>query len=141
MSHDPDLLECSKNTTMVVERFIGGEFVVHLLALLNERFWGCLKSHATTPLLKGVPLATPPPPPLLLSLRRLRLDGILLGGLGDIYIYIYIHMYVLHVYTIHIHIYIYIYTRRSRRPGQPVHPGRPRGPEPPPRRAARGRPV
>ena len=23
-----------------------------LVALLNERFWGCLKSHATTPLLE-----------------------------------------------------------------------------------------
>ena len=31
---------------------MGGEVFVHLFAYyLNERFWGCLKSHATIPLL------------------------------------------------------------------------------------------
>ena len=36
------------------ERFMGGAFLfVNILFLLNEWFWGCLKSRATTPLLKG----------------------------------------------------------------------------------------
>ena len=29
-----------------------GECLFHLLVLRNERFWGCLGSHATPPLLK-----------------------------------------------------------------------------------------
>ena len=36
---------------MVFERFMGGE-VGSFVVLLNERFWGCLKSHAAISLLK-----------------------------------------------------------------------------------------
>ena len=48
---NPDFLGFSKQD-MVFERFIGVDFV-SFVVLLNERFWVCLRSHATIPSLRG----------------------------------------------------------------------------------------
>ena len=48
---NPDSLGFSKNG-IGFERFRRGELFCSLVILLNERFWGCLKTHATIPWLK-----------------------------------------------------------------------------------------
>ena len=50
---NPDFLGFSKNEYVwgfskdKCERVMGGELFLSCVVLLNERFWGCLKSHAT----------------------------------------------------------------------------------------------
>ena len=48
--HNPDFLGFSKQQWLL--RGSWGVIRLSFVCLLNERFWGCLKSHATIPLLK-----------------------------------------------------------------------------------------
>ena len=51
--HNPDFLGFSLAQKMVFERFSWGVMLFGVIRCLqSERFWGCLKSHATIPLLK-----------------------------------------------------------------------------------------